>query len=386
MRVLQIIDSFSFGGAERLLAAMNTIAPAHGLEMTVASLAPYSPERTASLDVLTAAGLRPSFIGARRLLDPSGIPRVCRAIRAARADVVHAHLGYSATLAPLAARIVGVPCVSTLHHLPSPDRSRRELLKERLWVRSADHGAALIFVSEAARRATEAIVGPARPTWRVLHNGVDLSRYVPRTGVERGPLPPDLEAQVPAGAPVVTIVAALREAKGHSFAIGIWDAVRSAVPDAVLLIAGTGEFEPQLRAMAGAGVVFAGSREDVPQILAGSTIAMLPTLTEALPTTMIEAAASGLPVVATTVGGTPETVEDGRTGLLVPPADPQALKAAVIALLTDPGRRAELGAAGRQLAEDRFDLGGWVQHLAGIYSDAVAGRAGRRREASAGGR
>jgi glycosyltransferase involved in cell wall biosynthesis len=147
--------------------------------------------------------------------------------------------------------------------------------------------------------------------------------------------------------------------------------VREKVPDAVLLIVGDGVHEPVLRAAAGEGVVFAGAREDVPEILAGSTLALLPSLTEALPTTLIEAAASGLAVVATTVGGTPETVEHGRTGLLVPPGDADSLAAAVADLLLDSPRRAAYGAAGRTLAEDRFDLQVWVRHLAQLYADAL---------------
>jgi glycosyltransferase involved in cell wall biosynthesis len=372
MKVLQVIDSFSYGGAERLLATLNGVAGEAGLDLSVASLSPYTPERTASLPVLTASGLQPTFIGARKMvLDRHALRLVRNAIRASGCEVVHAHLGASAFLVPIAARQVGVPCVSTLHHVPGKDlyRTRKGWLKEWLHTRSAERGAALIYVSEAARRSAARLVGPPRPSWRVLYNGVDLARFAPPPGDVQPLLPADLP--VPTGAPVVTIVAALRELKGHEVAFRAWPQVRARFPEAVLLVVGDGPYAPTLRRAAGEGVVFAGTREDIPQILHGSTLALLPSLTEALPTTMIEAAGAGLAAVATTVGGVPEIVESGRTGLLVPPGDHVALAAAVIALLEDPDRRKEFGRAARVHAEERFDVRRWAGELGSLYRQSV---------------
>ena len=377
-RILHVIDNFGYGGAELLLATLNGVAGEAGLDLSVACLGPRTPERSVTLPLLTDAGLDPRFIGVPRLLDPTALWKISRTIRESGCDVVHAHLGYAGILVPPAARLAGVPCVTTLHHEPPPWQPRADRIKEWLWVRSAERGAALVWVSEAARTAGAEVVPPRRDTWRVLHNGVDLSRFSPD-----GPrtLPADID--VPAGAPVVTIVAALREPKGHEVALRAWPHVREKVPGAVLLVVGHGPHEAALRAAAGEGVVFAGSRTDVPEILAGSTMALLPSLTEALPTTLIEAAASGLAVVATTVGGTAETVEHGRTGLLVPPGDPDALGDAVVELLLDPDRRAAYGSAGRRLAEDRFDLRRWVRNLAQLYTDATTGQSPAARGAVA---
>lgn len=364
MRVLQVIDHFAYGGAERLLATLNSVAPEVDLQLSAASLAGPTPDRTDSFTLLQRAGLQPSFIGARRLADPSAIGRIERAIVKSRAEVVHAHLEYAATLVPLAARRLGVPCVSTLHHLPDRDRPWRELVKEWACTRSAERGGALVYVSEAARQAAARQFGPARSSWRVIHNGVDLSALYP-AGSAAAPLPADL--LIPAGAPVVTIVAALRGPKGHDVALRAWPMVRAAVPNAVLLIVGDGPERPVLEKAQAEGVVLAGAREDVPEILRASTLALLPSFTEALPTAMIEAAACGLAAVATDVGGTSEIVEHGRTGLLVPPGQPAALAEAVVALLVDPDRRSRYGAAGRLLAEDRFDHRRWARTLADLY-------------------
>jgi glycosyltransferase involved in cell wall biosynthesis len=382
VRILQIIDSFSYGGAERLLATLNSVAPDAGLDMSVTSLAPASQGRNASLPVLEAAGLRPAYADVHKLLDPQGIPKLVRAIRESGCEVVHAHLGTSATMVPVAARIAGVPCISTLHHLPRRKEQLSERVKNWLQIQSAERGHALVFVSDAARHAAAGLYRPHR-SWRTLHNGVDLTAFNPVDGPPE-PLPADIAAavDVPPGAPVVSIVAAVREPKGHEYAIAAWPKVRAQVPDATLLVVGDGPHLPALRALVGAdpdsGIAFTGAREDAPAILRASTLALLPSLTEALPTSLIEAAATGLAVVATTVGGTPETVEHGSTGILVAPRDAEAISTAVTDLLIDSGRRAQYGRAGRRLAEDRFDLRRWAERLADLYAEAL-GTDDRRR-------
>jgi glycosyltransferase involved in cell wall biosynthesis len=95
-------------------------------------------------------------------------------------------------------------------------------------------------------------------------------------------------------------------------------------------------------------------------------------MTEALPTALIEAAACGLPVVATPVGGTPEVVEHGRTGLLVPPGDVDGLAVAVVELLSSPARRAAFGTAARAVAEERFDVARWALALRSLYEEALS--------------
>src|SRR5204862_7796339 len=119
-----------------------------------------------------------------------------------------------------------------------------------------------------------------------------------------------------------------------------WPDVVRAHPDARLLVVGEGSLHDALvdqarRAHVAEGVIFTGFRSDVPRILDAIDVVALPSLYEGMPLTVIEAAAAGRPVVATAVDGTPEVVQDGRTGYLVPPADPPALARALCALLTD---------------------------------------------------
>jgi len=375
VKVLAVLDSLSFGGAENLVTTLAGVGPQVGIEVDVLSLAPPTPERSAWLPALRQAGLEPRFLGLRRLAQPDAVPLLTRAIRAARCDVVHAHLEYSATLAPPAAALAGRRAVCTFHHTPGPLRGR-EAARERLAVAVANRSQGVIFVSAASRAGFAARYRCRPDRWAVLPNGVDLARYRPPPDGTPVAAPADLA--IPAGVPVVTVVAALRPPKGHAVALAAWPAVLAAAPEARLLLVGSGPEESALRAQARSlaiadRVVFAGLRGDVPQLLAASTLALLPTWTEALPTALVEAAACGLPAVASAVGGVPEVVADGSSGLLVPPGDPAALAAAVTAVLRDDGRRTEMGRAARALAERRFDAVRWAGRLRAGYAAAAAG-------------
>src|SRR2546426_2421479 len=202
--------------------------------------------------------------------------------------------------------------------------------------------------------------GRNHATWRVIPNGVDLSRFCPGPGH----FPSDLG--IPSGVPVAVMVARMAEGKGHAAAIAAWPSVLRSVPEARLLLVGSGPAEPELARRAaelgiGSHVIFAGSRPDLPRLLRASSLAVLPSQSEALPTTLIEAAACGLASVATRVGGVPEVVLDGETGILVTPGDQQGLGDAVGALLVDRERREAMGRAARRLAEERFDLRVWCR-------------------------
>jgi glycosyltransferase involved in cell wall biosynthesis len=376
MRVLMVIDSLRLGGAERVLATLSATAPAAGFRFEVAVLSAPGSHRSVMEPVLADAGVPIRYLSIGRLADPRALPRLAGAIRASGCEVVHAHLEDSATLVPPAARIVGRRTVCSFHHVVVP-LARREEIKERLAVAVANRSGGVVFVSRSSLESFALAYGGPRANWSVVENGVDLDRFTP----EPATMPAELA--VPAGAPVVTLVGALRRRKGHAVALAAWPAVLDSFPDAHLLMVGDGSEQAVLRARAqdlgvGHRVIFAGTRTDVAQLIRASTLVLLPSEHEALPTTLIEAAACGRPVVATDVDGVPEVVMDGETGLLVTPGDEFALAQAVTALLGDEPRRLRMGARARALAQERFDARRWAERLYEIYERvARAGRAGR---------
>jgi len=374
MKVMMVIDALHLGGAERVLATLSHVAPDAGFHFVVDVLSPPGSRRSMMQPVLEAAGVPIKYLSIRRLADPRALPRLVAAIRASQCDLVHAHLEYAATLVPLAARIAGRPAVCTFHHTAVP-LGRKEAAKERLAVASANRSANVIFVSEASRASFARVYGGARTNWSVIENGVDLDLFTP----EPAPMPDELD--VPDGAPVVGIVGALRWRKGHHVALAAWPAVRSRIPNARLVIVGEGPEGATLRDQAQTlgiadSVIFAGMRTDVARLMRASTVLALPSQHEALPTTLMEAAACGRAVIATDVDGVPEVVADGSTGLLVPFGDADALAEATTELLENEARREQMQVNARRLAEERFDAGRWARRLSAAYEQACHERAG----------
>jgi glycosyltransferase involved in cell wall biosynthesis len=227
--------------------------------------------------------------------------------------------------------------------------------------------ARLVAVSEDTKRAYER-QGYPRGRIEVVYNGVEPGGSVRDVRSELG---------VPDGRPLVGEVGRLCDVKGQRELI----AALAQLPNvhAVLLGADVergGAFQAELERDAERlgvrdRVVFAGHREDAAGLLGGLDVLALPSWTEGLPLVVLEAMARGRAVVATPVGGTPEVVEDGETGLLVPPRDPDALASAIRRLLDDPGLRERMGEAGRQRVAERFSADQMIARLLAVYDEAV---------------
>ncbi len=164
---------------------------------------------------------------------------------------------------------------------------------------------------------------------------------------------------VPPGVPVIGNVAALTAHKDHATLVEAMALLRPRLPEARLVIAGEGELRPALEALVrdrdlGDRVVFAGFRDDLDRLLPAFSVFCLSSRLEGLGTSLLDAMAFGLPVVATAAGGIPEAVEDGVTGRVVPPREPGALAEALAHALEDEERRQAFGAAGRRRFLERF--------------------------------
>lgn len=220
----------------------------------------------------------------------------------------------------------------------------------------------------------------------LIYNGVDLARY---DYTEACCTLPE-EYGFDEGAPLVGVIARLEPEKGHATLIEAWPRVLARVPNARLLIVGEGSQRPDLEAQAdaldllgelcsgdrcvgtrgarpGAKVVFTGLRDDVPAVTAALDVAVLPSYREAQGLAILEAMALRRPMIATAVGGVPEMVEDGRTGLLVPPRDSDALAAAIVRLLTDHPLADTIARAGHDYVHANFSLAHMLSAVSEIY-------------------
>jgi glycosyltransferase involved in cell wall biosynthesis len=206
----------------------------------------------------------------------------------------------------------------------------------------------------------------------LISNGVDLVRYdhqEPCCTLRE-------EYGMPPSAQIVGVVARLEAEKGHPTLIEAWPEVVRRVPDAWLLVVGEGSRRPALEELAAQlgvahRVVFTGRREDVPAVTAALDLAVLPSYREAQGLTILEAMALSRPVIASNVGGIPEMVEDGRTGLLVPPHDAPALAAAIVRLLTDHAYADLLAKGGHDLVHQRFCVELMVAAVEDLYDEGA---------------
>jgi glycosyltransferase involved in cell wall biosynthesis len=298
--------------------------------------------------------------------------RVRDHIASVQPDLLHTHLGYADLLGGLAARSLGVPSVSTIHVMEWGG-SGRNRAKDRLMFLARRHCAAkVITVSEAARRRYLE-TGWDRPDHVVtVHNGIQVDT-VPGSGLR-------LRRELGIGAEdiVLAMVAVLRPGKGHDIAALAVRALREEYPNLKLLVLGDGpdraEIERELE-VAGDTVVMAGFSDDVLDVLDGVDILVHPSRVDAFPTALLESLATGTPVVATAVGGIPEIVTDGETGLLLaPPPTVEGLTDALRRLLDDPGLRRRMGDRGLQVFNANFTVERWIERLLPVYESALRAR------------
>jgi glycosyltransferase involved in cell wall biosynthesis len=384
VRVLEVLATGTNGGAQEHVRALLSRLDRSRYDVQVVSLSEGS-----TVHRLRAAGERVTVIDTPD--DAQAVRRLVELLLAQPPHVIHNHMyraeivGTRAAwrLAELGLRrpyIVGTVHSSRVRS--AEDRTAAAALTPRM-----DR---LIAVSRAilAKIAREGRDGiPVE----LIYNGVDLSRY-DRT--EACCTLPEEYGFEP-GTPLVGVIARLEPEKGHVTLLEAWPEVLRRVPAARLLIVGEGSQREALeelaatlgllgeacqgdtcvgtrRARPGARVVFTGRRDDVPAVTAALDVAVLPSYREALGLAVLEAMALSRPVVATHVGGIPEMIEDGRTGLLVPPHDAEALAASIVRVLTDHPLADTLARAGHDLVHERFCVELMADAIAAIYDQGAA--------------
>jgi glycosyltransferase involved in cell wall biosynthesis len=368
LHVHALVDSLTCGGAEVLLAELAAVAPKADLRLTVGFLDELDGNPVAAR--LRTAGVEPALVGVPRLLAPSSMRTVRRHLAAVQPDLVHTHLGYSDVLGGLAARSLGIPSVSTVHAMDWRGPLRERVKARLAFVTRRACARRIIVVSRSARRAylEHSHVDPTRVV--TIPNGV-VGRPMTGSGrairTELGLRPTDR---------VVAMTAPMRTEKGHQRAFAALASLRDGLPQlrALLLGAGADRSEIESQASSLGGTVLAlGYRSDVMAVLDAADAVLHTPVTDALPTGLIEAAAAGVPVVASAVGGIPEIVQHESTGLLVgPEADPEEIATALGRLLRDSDLRSCLGVEARRRFEARFSARIWAERLRGIYEAALA--------------
>lgn len=311
----------------------------------------------------------------RPMLDARAALALWRLLRRERPAIVHTHTSKAGALGRLAAWLAGVPVVIHTPHghlfygYYGPVMSALLRAAERLLAQLTDR--IVTLTDRGAREHVRyGIAGPEK--FATIPSGIDLA---PFRAVRVDIAVKRKDLRLPPEGPIVGTVGRLVAVKGHAWLLRAAPRVLAEFPKTCFVLIGDGPLLDELRRLAaalgvGPHVVFLGARQDVPECLAALDLFVFPSLNEGMGRALIEAMAVGCPVVATRVGGVPDIVVDGTTGVLVPPCDERALAEAVLAMLRDSRRRAAYGEAAKRYADERFDANTMVKTIERLY-DAV---------------
>lgn len=311
------------------------------------------------------------------LKDLLGLIDLTRFLRKKRYHIVHTHNSKAGFIGRLAAKWAGVPIiVHTVHGFAFHDREpawRQILFRnlERLASRWCDK---MVFISQPLIDWALRDRITRREKIQKIYSGIELDHFEPVPDGEKKALK---EAWgIREEAPVVGIVSKLWEGKGHTVLIHAFEGLKQEIPEAVLVIVGEGYLRDKLSDLVDrlglkGSVLFTGFQMDVRRIIATFDVAVLPSFFEGMGRVLLEAMAMGKPVVASSVGGIPDLVHHGKTGLLVTPGSVSQLKSGLLTLIRNKALAKEMGKEGRKRISEEFSAGRMAQSIEKLYRELL---------------
>lgn len=364
MLVTHIFKATGLSGAEAHLLALASGLCAEGIESRLAILVDRRSYPTALVEGARARGIPYDLLPLANDLDATVVPKIAALLRSSGAQVAHTHMIHADLYGTLAARLAGATIVQSRHN---DDKFRRRWIVRRLTRWLAAQAETVIAISDSLAAFVRDVEGvPGQKIVRI-HYGLDPA---PAAGIGPGSLRRELGLS--ADTPLVGALGRLTEQKGFAYLLEAFARVRSKIANARLVIAGEGELRSALEKKSAAlglsgSVHFLGWRSDAISIMADIHVLAAPSLWEGFGLVTLEAMAASKPIVASRAGALPEIIVDEETGLLVPPADADALAAALTAVLDDAGRAAAMGRRGRARLEREFTVQRMAQQHAAVY-------------------
>jgi glycosyltransferase involved in cell wall biosynthesis len=374
-KVLHVIYSLYRGGAERVIETQVIGSEGRRFEYLVCSITSGGD----MIDRMTNAGGSVFLLGKRRHGDITAVTKLASLICREKTELLHLHNSpgmFWGTLAQIMSG-TGVPIVRTEHNPYLPEVLPP--LYRFLYPRLSKRAARIICVSERVGQSYAAAFPALASKYVAIPNGVRVEDY------EK--LPPRAECRAQfkllPGAKLIGTVGRMVSVKNHKLLIEALFLVRQTVPDVHLAIIGEGNMRDSLAAYAadlGVSEYVSLVRETrkIDYFYGAIDIFCLSSDSEGMPLTLLEALASGVPVVSTEVGGIPEIIEDGTTGRLVPKGSAQFLAKRIVELLQDPSRAAELALNGRRMVRERFSADRAIAATEALYEEVLAKAAAKR--------
>ena len=387
--VMQVVRNLEIGGGQEVVRTLALNLTENGVKTIVCAFEDgplrkdiefegipviLLPERTASILAL------PSFLRELSTIRNS----LLELVNQYNINVIQTHL----------LRVLNIPIMSLMRVKPNlmvfwtfqnarfslrEDHLQRNkwVLKPKRWVykmlylNAASRVSGYIAVSHEVKQALLGEIGSIGDRITVIFNSVDIRRY--HLNADKKNVREDLG--IDQQATIISVVATFKVQKGHRFLIEAASSLVKRFPDLQILLIGDGELRNELENQTkDLGLVnhiqFLGTRHDIPKLLAASDMFVLPSLWEGLPMALVEAMASGLPIVATDVSGSKQAILPGKTGILVPPGNVEDLENAIIHLLKNPEIGKQMGAAARLRADEEFSAAKQAQDHIALYRNS----------------
>jgi glycosyltransferase involved in cell wall biosynthesis len=365
-KILLMIDDASVGGGQ-----VHVLAIAGGIDKRTYEVHVACEEKGFLVDKLKQQGIPHHTLEMSNRPDPRSFLHCHRLLRRLKPDIIHTHGG----TAGVVARVVSIGSFKGkrihtyhgLHYLHERGKLRNRVfcLADRILRRATDR---LVCVAESDRVLGKrfGVVDPSKTV--LIRPAIDVHQFKVRDVQD---------ARRRDERFVVGTIGRMHVQKGHRYLLDAAVLVRRDAPEVVFSIVGEGELRVELEKIIRdlelqSVVVLHGARTDTSEVLASFDCFVLPSLWEGLPIVMLEAMASGVPVVATDVDGVREAVENGKEALLVPPGDPEALARAIREVRDSPEWADRLARQARNKVESAFDLGRMLREIEQLYDEVLA--------------
>jgi len=355
MKILQVIPYFCFGGAETMCENLTYALTALGHNVTVVSL--YN-EQTPIARRMEGNGIKIRYLDKKLGLDLSMVPKLRKVMKQEKPDVVHTHLDVI-KYAVAAAKLCGIKrCVHTVHNVAHEEaEGRLQKLINTFYFKLG--WSVPVALSPEVRKTIVSFYGLKESRVPMIYNGVDLGKCFPKE---------HYRLSEPA---VLLHIGRFNEQKNHRGLLEAFAEIVKVHPDCCLKLIGDGNLEEETKHYAktlgvGEKVVFLGNQSNIYPFLQEADMFLLPSRFEGMPMTIIEAMGTGLPIVASAVGGVPDMLEDLISGMLVP-CEPSAVAQAVLRLLEQEHLRKTLGKNALRSSE-KFG----AEHMANCYCDVYS--------------
>jgi len=375
IKIIYVMPSLVIGGAEKLLLTTVKYLDRGRYEIIVCCIA----SEGIIADEIKKLGIKFYCLNeSPRFYNPKKIYSLYKLFRKEKPAIVHTHILGANIYGRIAAILARVPVIVSTEHNVYYKKKKVHIWLDGILAKSTDK---IVAVSNRVKEFTSRQEGIGEDKFELIYNAIDSAEFLPtdsRKAIRR-------KLDLPEGDFVLGTVGAITVQKGHYYLIRAVSQIVKKYPNTILLIAGIDELKEKLQKIVHnlnleKNVRFLGLRRDVPDILNCMDVFVLPSLWEGTPLALLEAMLTGLPVVASSVDGILEVVENGKNGILVPPGNVEALSDAIDGLIRNPQLRQNLAKAAREHILEKFDVKQYIRKLENLYSGLLKEKLGPKYE------